>query len=98
MSNCIPSTNSSVVSEVFPSSTVMTPSLPTFSNASAISSPIFGSLFAEMLATFCISSFLVSFVVSLVSRCSMALATALSMPRLTPIGLPPTEMCRRPSW
>ena len=31
-----------------PSSTVMTPSLPTFSKASAISLPIFGSLLAEM--------------------------------------------------
>ncbi len=42
----MPSTNSSVVSEVLPSSTVMTPSLPTFSKASAINWPIFGSLLA----------------------------------------------------
>ena len=33
------------------SSTVMTPSLPTFSIASAISSPIVGSLFAEIVPT-----------------------------------------------
>ena len=62
----MPSTNSSVVSEVLPSSTVMTPSLPTFSKASAISLPIVGSLLALMLATCSISSFLVSFLVMLV--------------------------------
>ena len=57
----MPSTNSSVVSEVLPSSTVMTPSLPTFSKASAMSLPMVGSLLALMLATCSISSFLVSF-------------------------------------
>ena len=98
LSNCIPSTNSSWVSDVFPSSTVMTPSLPTFSNASAIMPPIFGSLLAEMPATWAISSFLDSFRVSVVSRCSIALATALSIPFLTAIGLAPAVMFRRPSW
>jgi hypothetical protein len=39
------------MSDVFPSSTVITPSLPTFSIALAINSPIFSSLLAAMLAT-----------------------------------------------
>ena len=85
----MPSTNSSVVSEVLPSSTVMTPSLPTFSKASAISLPIVGSLLAEMAATCSISSFLVTGLRELVSSCSTAASTALSMPRLTAIGLAP---------
>ena len=38
----------------------MTPSLPTFSNASAISLPMLGSLLALMVATCAISSLLVS--------------------------------------
>src|SRR5665213_3511841 len=47
----MPSTTSSTVSVVLDSSTVMTPSPPTFSMASATSSPIAGSLCAEMVAT-----------------------------------------------
>ena len=47
----MPSTTSSVVSVVFDSSTVITPSPPTFSIASATSSPIAGSLCAEIVAT-----------------------------------------------
>ena len=46
----MPSTSSSVVSVVLPSSTVITPSLPTFSMASARRSPISGSLFAVIVA------------------------------------------------
>ena len=56
-SNFIPSTTSSSSSSVLPSCTVITPSLPTFSIAFAISSPIAWSLLAEMVATFLISSF-----------------------------------------
>ena len=52
-----------------PSSTVMTPSLPTFSKASAISLPMAGSLLAQIAATCSISSFLVSCLASLSSRC-----------------------------
>src|SRR5437773_2547273 len=48
----MPSTNSWVVSRVLPSSTVMTPSLPTFSMASAMMRPISSSLLAAMVATF----------------------------------------------
>ena len=43
-SNCRPSTTSSCVSVVFDSSTVMTPSSPTFSMASATRLPIAVSL------------------------------------------------------
>ena len=50
LSNYIPSTISNVVSAVLPSSTVMTPSLPTRSMAAAIISPIALSLFAEIVA------------------------------------------------
>ena len=55
-SNCMPSTTSSTVSVVFDSSTVITPSLPTFSMASATSSPMAVSLWAEIVAT-CAFSF-----------------------------------------
>ena len=55
MSNCMPSVNSSSMPKVFDSSTVMTPSLPTLSSASAIVSPIAGSA-AEIEATWAISS------------------------------------------
>ena len=40
LSNCIPSTTSSVVPSDLDSSTVITPSVPTFSIASEMSSPI----------------------------------------------------------
>ena len=50
----MPSVNSSSRPIVGASSTVMTPSLPTLSNASAMISPIFGSC-AEMVATLAIS-------------------------------------------
>ncbi len=54
LSNCMPSVISSSVAIVEPSSTVMTPSRPTFSIASAIRSPIVASC-AEMVATWAIS-------------------------------------------
>src|SRR5260370_18846453 len=81
----MPSTNSRVVSEVLPSSTVMTPSLPTLSMASAMIRPMASSLLAEIDATCRISSFLVSFL-EIESSCSTTAATALSMPRLTAKG------------
>ena len=49
-SNCMPSTTSTSVLVDLPSSTVMTPSLPTFFIASAMSLPTSGSLFAEIVA------------------------------------------------
>ena len=54
LSNCMPSVTSSSVASVEPSSTVMTPSRPTFSIASAIRSPMVASC-AEMVATWAIS-------------------------------------------
>ncbi len=56
-SNCMPSTTSTLVSRPLPSSTVITPSLPTLSNASAMILPISGSLFAEIVATDWMSAF-----------------------------------------
>ena len=67
----MPSTNSSVVSVVLPSSTVMTPSLPTFSIASASRSPITRSLFALIAPTWAISSLLETFL-AILSSCSIA--------------------------
>jgi hypothetical protein len=51
----MPSTTSSVVSMVLDSSTVIVPSLPTLSIASAMMSPISVSPLAEMVATWAIS-------------------------------------------
>ena len=51
LSNCIPSTTSTYVSVPFASSTVITPSVPTFSIAFAIKVPISSSLFAEIVPT-----------------------------------------------
>ena len=77
------------------SSTVMTPSLPTLSNASAMSSPTAGSC-AEMLATLAMSS-LPSTSRAISSSRAETASTALLMPRLRPIGLAPEATLRRPS-
>src|SRR5215469_16786247 len=53
----MPSTTSSSVSSDFASSTVITPSLPTFFMASAIKWPISASPLAEIVPTWAISSF-----------------------------------------
>ncbi|CPU65578.1 Uncharacterised protein [Mycobacteroides abscessus] len=91
----MPSVSSSSRPNVFDSSTVMTPSLPTLSRASAMSSPIAGSP-AEMAAVAAISS-LVSMSFAALSSCSVTASTAFSMPRLTAIGLAPAATTRRPS-
>ena len=92
----MPSTTSSTVSEDLDSSTVMTPSLPTFSMASAIRLPIVLSLFEAMVATWAISFLsLVDFDIFFSS--STTTSTALSMPRLSPIGLAPAVTFFRPS-
>src|SRR5437016_13643076 len=57
----MPSTTSSSVSSDFASSTVITPSLPTFFMASARKRPISASPLAEMVPTWAISSFEVTF-------------------------------------
>jgi hypothetical protein len=82
----MPSTTSSVVSRLFASSTVITPSLPTFSIASAMILPIVGSLFALIVPT-CAISFgsLVCFAIS--ARRFTIASTPASMPRLIDIGL-----------
>src|SRR6478609_12157237 len=92
----MPSVNSSSVPNVLDSSTVMTPSLPTLSKASAISRPISGSR-AEMVATLAMSS------VSSTSRAKrsssvLTASTAASMPRLRPTGFAPDATARRPRW
>src|SRR3954471_11831908 len=92
----MPSTTSRVVSRPFASSTVITPSLPTFSIASEMILPMVASPLAEMVPTWAISfgSF-----VDLLRRFSSATttSTALSMPRLISIGLLPAATSFEPS-
>src|SRR5947208_2225382 len=92
----MPSTTSRTVSAVLDSSTVITPSLPTFSIASAIRLPIVLSLFEAIVATWAIS--FLSFVdfESFFSS-SVTAPTAASTPRLSPIGLAPAVTLRSPS-
>src|SRR5262245_4814387 len=92
----MPSTYSTLVSVVLPSSTVITPSLPTRSSASAINSPIALSLLALIAPTAATSSLLVTFL-PISSSLLVAASTALSMPRRTAVGLLPATTFRRPS-
>src|SRR5947208_10996402 len=92
----MPSTTSSVVSRPFASSTVMTPSLPTFSIASAIMSPIVRSPLAETVPTCAISSRPLVSLDTFLSA-SMTTGTALSMPRLRLIGSWPAATSLAPS-
>src|SRR6266852_903443 len=92
----MPSTRSSAVSADLDSSTVMTPSLPTFSMASATRLPMVLSLFAAMEATWAIS-FLSLVDLDIRLRSSTTTSTALSMPRLSPIGLAPAVTFLSPS-
>jgi len=81
---------------VLDSSTVMTPSKPTFSIALAISSPMVRSLLALIEATCEISSLsLIIFACFLIS--TTASATALSIPRRIPIGFTPAATLFIPS-
>src|SRR3984893_3238176 len=91
----MPSTTSSVVSMVRDSSTVMTPSLPTFFMASAMMLPICRSLLAEIVPTCAIMSPLTSRWSFLIS--STAASTAFSMPRLSAVGLAPAATVFTPS-
>ena len=91
----MPSVNSSSRPKVWPSSTFTTPSLPTLSIASAITSPISRSR-AEMVATRAMSSLPeISFDCDF--RSSTTDSTAVSMPRLSPIGFAPAATFLRPS-
>ena len=92
----MPSTVSSSNSRPFDSSTVITPSLPTFSMASAIFSPTSRSPLAEITPTWAISSLPeTSFERPL--RSSTTLVTARSMPRLRSIGFMPAATDFMPS-
>ncbi len=80
---------------VLDSSTVITPSLPTFSMASAMMPPIVSSLLAEMVPTWAIIlpfTGLLSFLSSSTTR-----ATAFSIPFLSSIGLAPAVTFLIPS-
>src|SRR3984893_14266949 len=92
----MPSTISSSVSRLFASSTVITPSLPTFCIAFAIISPTDLSPLAEIVPTWAISSFEVTFF-ELVLRSATMAVTARSMPRLRSIGLRPAATALVPS-
>ena len=97
LSNCIPSTISTVVSVPFASSTVITPSLPTFTKASAINLPIVSSLLAEIVATCCIFLASLPTVWLWLRKFSTIKETALSIPRFKSIGFAPAATILRPS-
>ena len=82
----MPSTTSSSVSSVVPSSTVITPSLPTFFMASAMVRPISASPLAEIVPICAISTFEVTFLAFFPSSATTA-STARSMPRFKSIGI-----------
>ena len=78
------------------SSTVIVPSLPTLSMASAMILPMESSPLAEMVATWAISA--LSFTVLLcLRRASVMRTTAASMPRLSVVGFAPAVTFFRPS-
>src|SRR5271167_3417549 len=92
----MPSTTSSSVSSDFASSTVITPSLPTFFMASARNLPISASPLAEMVPTWAISSFEVTFL-EFLTRSATTASTARSMPRFRSIGFMPAATDLAPS-
>ncbi len=96
MQELLPSTTSSSVSRLLASSTVMTPSLPTFFMASARNLPISESPLAEIVPTWAISSFEVTFF-EFFFRSSTTASTARSMPRLRSIGFMPAATDFAPS-
>src|SRR5271165_4287815 len=93
----MPSTTSSSVSRVLASSTVMTPSLPTFFIASAIILPMVLSPFEAMVPIWAISSDDSTFL----ARRSMSFTTAvtaMSTPRFKSMGFMPAATSLRPSF
>src|SRR6476660_955858 len=93
----MPSTISTSVSIALASSTVMTPSLPTFCIALAIMLPMLASPFDETVPTWATSAEELTFL----ARFSMSLTTALtaiSMPRLRSIGFMPAATDLAPSF
>ncbi|ESW83834.1 hypothetical protein X770_24915 [Mesorhizobium sp. LSJC269B00] len=93
----MPSTTSSSVSAVLASSTVMTPSLPTFCIASAIMAPTDSSPLAEIVPTWATSSEVLIFLAAL-PRAATTSVTARSMPRFRSIGFMPAATALWPSW
>src|SRR5688572_16172989 len=92
----MPSTTSSSLFSDLPSSTVMTPSLPTLSIASAMIWPIDSSLLAEIEPT-CAISLLVVVGLEAFFSSSTSEVTALSMPRFRSIGFMPAATYFMPS-
>src|SRR6516162_8083049 len=92
----MPSTVSSSNSSAFDSSTVITPSLPTFCIASAILSPIIFSPLAAIAPTWAISSEVLIFFERRL-RSDTASTTARSMPRFKSIGFIPAATSLAPS-
>ena len=92
----MPSTTSSSVSAVLASSTVMTPSLPTFCMAVEIILPTSPSPLAEIVPTCAISSLEVTFF-EFDLRWATTASTALSTPRFRSIGLRPAATALVPS-
>src|SRR6476620_3024875 len=92
----MPSTTSSSVWMPLASSTVITPSLPTFCIASAIILPISISPFAAIAPTCAVSAGVVIFLVLFFSSSATA-ATAWSMPRFRSIGFMPAATALAPS-
>ena len=92
----MPSTISSSFSRPEPSSTVMTPSRPTLSIASARILPTALSLLAEIAPTCAISAAVEQGLEILFNSATTA-ATALSMPRLRSIGFIPAATYFMPS-
>src|SRR3954466_3070521 len=92
----MPSTMSTSVSSDLFSSTVMTPSLPTFCIACAIILPIAASPLAEMVPI-CATSDEEATGLARFSRSLTTAATAISMPRLRSIGFMPADTDLAPS-
>src|SRR5438067_9871307 len=92
----MPSTNSSSVVMAWLSSTVITPSLPTFRFASAMSLPI-SSDWLEIAATWATSSLLSATGTASLLISSTTASTAFSIPILSCIGFAPAVTLREPS-
>ena len=92
----MPSTTSSSLFRLLPSSTVITPSLPTLSIASAMILPMFSSALAEIEPTCAISLVVLQGLEIFFSSATTA-STALSMPRFRSIGFMPAATYFMPS-
>src|SRR5271169_214120 len=92
----MPSTTSRVVSIDLASSTVIVPSLPTLSIASAMISPIVVSQLAETVATCAISVRSETFLEIFANSATTA-STAFWMPRCSEVGFAPAVTFRNPS-